>query len=118
MNSRLTLLWYRHFLDTPSNLGGWHVNGFWLVLELFLILNIVLGLVRIVRGPTPADRILAIQLFGTTGVAALLVMGHRMDIPTLRNVALVFALLATLAIVAYTRLAAADAIPPTEESPL
>ena len=77
---------------------------FYAALEWFLILNVVLGMVRLLRGPTSADRMLAIQLFGTTGVGVLLVMAHRLGLPSLRNVALVFGLLATLAIVAYARL--------------
>lgn len=77
---------------------------FFAALEFFLLLNIALGLVRLLRGPTSADRMLAIQLFGTTGVGLLLVMAHRLEMPPLRNVALVFALLATLTIVAYSRL--------------
>jgi multicomponent Na+:H+ antiporter subunit F len=81
----------------------------YLLVELFLVLNILLGLIRIVRGPSPVDRILAVQLFGTTGVALLLIMAHRMEMPTLRNVALVFGLLATLAFVAFARLVGPDA---------
>ena len=79
------------------------MDGFFSGLELFLLLNIILGVVRISRGPTAADRVLAIQLFGTAGVAVLLTMAHRLEMPALRNVALVFALLATLTVVAYTR---------------
>lgn len=88
------------------------MGNVYVILELFLVLTLLLGLVRIVRGPTTADRILAVQLFGTTGVALLLVMAHRMEMPTLRNVALVFSLLATLAIVAFTRLVGV-AVPPS-----
>lgn len=80
----------------------------YLVVELILVLNILLGLVRIVQGPSAVDRVLALQLFGTTGVALLLIMAHRMEMPSLRNVALVFGLLATLAIVAFARLVGPD----------
>lgn len=81
------------------------MNAVFPIIELLLILNILLGMVRIVRGPTPVDRVLAIQMFGTTGVALLLVMAHRMDMAALRNAALIFGLLATLAVVAFVRLA-------------
>lgn len=37
------------------------------------------GLVRIARGPTPADRMLAAQLFGTTGVAVLLLLAQGLE---------------------------------------
>ncbi|MCB1069876.1 MAG: MrpF/PhaF family protein [Kiritimatiellae bacterium] len=90
------------------------MGNVYVILELFLVLNLLLGLVRVVRGPTTADRMLAIQLFGTTGVALLLVMAHRMEMPSLRNVALVFSLLATLAIVAFTRLVGVTVPPATE----
>jgi hypothetical protein len=52
----------------------------WLsALALFLLLNVVAGLVRIARGPTPADRIVAAQLFGTTGVAILLLLAQALE---------------------------------------
>lgn len=75
-----------------------------LALELtaaWLLLTLLLGLVRIWQGPRPADRILAAQLFGTTGVAILLVLATVQNMPSLRDVALVLALLAVLATVAF-----------------
>ena len=41
---------------------------------LFLLFAIVAGLLRILRGPTAADSMLAAQLFGTCGVAILLLL--------------------------------------------
>jgi len=79
------------------------MQEFHLALALFLLLNVIAGLLRIVRGPAPADRMMAAQLFGTTGVAVLLVLAQALDAPDLRNVALVFALLAVLATVAFVR---------------
>lgn len=66
-----------------------------------LVLMIVAGLVRIARGPTFADRLLVTQLFGTTGVAILLLLSDDADHPALRDVALVFALLAPITVVAF-----------------
>ena len=43
-------------------------------LQIFLLLNLLPGLLRIARGPSNTDRLLAIQLSSTTGVALLLVM--------------------------------------------
>lgn len=74
-----------------------------LALALFLLLTVVAGLVRIVRGPTPADRILAAQLFGTTGVAVLLLLAQALQRPALRDVALTFALLAAVTTAAFVR---------------
>lgn len=75
-----------------------------LALELtavWLLLTLMLGLVRIWQGPKPGDRILASQLIGTTGVAILLVLASAQQMPPLRDVALVLALLAVLATVAF-----------------
>jgi multicomponent Na+:H+ antiporter subunit F len=75
----------------------------YLGLALFLLLNLAAGLWRILRGPTAADRMLAAQLFGTTAVAILLLLGQAYDTPALRDVALVFALLAAVTAVAFVR---------------
>ncbi len=61
------------------------------------------GLFRILRGPTPSDRMLAAQLFGTTGVAILLLLAEAGD-AALRDVALVFAALAVVNAVIFVRL--------------
>ncbi|TCJ18423.1 pH regulation protein F [Rubrobacter taiwanensis] len=79
------------------------MSGLYLGVASFLLLTIVVGLIRIVRGPTPADRILAAQLFGTTGVAALLLLAQGVSSPPLRDVALVLALLAAFAAAAFVR---------------
>jgi multicomponent Na+:H+ antiporter subunit F len=69
----------------------------------FLLLNLAAGLWRVMRGPTPADRMLAAQLFGTTAVAVLLLLAQAMAEPALRDIALVFALLAAVAAVAFVQ---------------
>lgn len=74
-----------------------------LALAVFLLLNIGAGLVRVLRGPSAADRMLAAQLFGTTGVAVLLMLAELRGDQLLRDVALVFAMLAALAAVAFVR---------------
>lgn len=70
---------------------------------LFLLLNLAAGLWRVMRGPTAADRMLAAQLFGTTAVAVLLLLAEGMGDPSLRDIALVFALLAAVAAVAFVQ---------------
>jgi multicomponent Na+:H+ antiporter subunit F len=75
-------------------------------LAFFLLLNVFGGLVRVLRGPTAADRMLAAQLFGTTGVAILLLLAEGLGQPALRDVALVFALLAAVAAAVFVRFAA------------
>lgn len=79
------------------------METFYFSIALFLLLNVLLGLVRVLHGPTPADRMLAAQLFGTTGVAILLLLAQGMGISALRDVALVFALLGGLTVVAFVR---------------
>ena len=75
----------------------------YLALALFLLLNLIAGMWRVLRGPTAADRMLAAQLFGTTAVASLLLLAQASGNPHLRDVALVLALLATVAAIAFVR---------------
>jgi multicomponent Na+:H+ antiporter subunit F len=82
------------------------MHAFYVGLAVFLLLNLLGGLVRILRGPTRSDRMLAAQLFGTTGVAMLLVLAEAAAWPALRDVALVFALLAVVNTVVFVRGAA------------
>ena len=72
-------------------------------MALLLLLTLVVGLWRVLRGPTPADRMLAAQLFGTTAVACVLLLAQAYGQPALRDVALVFALLAAVTAVAFVR---------------
>ncbi len=69
-----------------------------------LLLTIVIGLGRVVLGPSRVDRLLAIQLFGTTGTALLLVLAQWQDQPALRDVALLLGLLAAVASAALVQL--------------
>ena len=77
-------------------------------LALFLLLNLVAGMWQVLRGPTAADRMLAAQLFGTTSVAVLLLLAQATDKAALRDVALVFALLAAVTAIAFVRRAWSD----------
>ncbi len=79
------------------------MQALYLALALFLLLNLGAGLWRVLRGPTAADRMLAAQLFGTTAVAMLLLFAEADDNAALRDVALVFALLAAVTAVAFVR---------------
>ena len=75
----------------------------YLILTLFLLLNLTAGMWRVLRGPSAADRMLASQLFGTTAVAMLLLLAQVYGAPALRDVALLFALLAAVTAVAFVR---------------
>ncbi|MGM8898404.1 MULTISPECIES: monovalent cation/H+ antiporter complex subunit F [unclassified Psychrobacter] len=79
------------------------MQSLYLALALFLLLNLSAGIWRVLRGPTAADRMLAVQLFGTTAVAVLLLLAEASSSAALRDVALVFALLAAVTAVAFVR---------------
>jgi len=79
------------------------MTTFFLAVAFFLVANVAAGLVRVIRGPTQADRVVAAQLFGTTGVAILLVLSVAADARPLRDVALIFALLAVVISVAFVK---------------
>jgi multicomponent Na+:H+ antiporter subunit F len=66
------------------------------------MLTLLLGLVRVLRGPSLADRIMAGQLLGTTGVGLLLLLAPVLGLPALVDVAIVLALLAVVAVAALT----------------
>ena len=72
----------------------------------FLLLNLAAGLVRAYRGPTASDRISAVLLFGSTMVAVLLVLvlAQLQAAPALRDVALLFVMLAAVLSVAFVGL--------------
>ena len=79
------------------------MESFFLCIALLLMLNLLAGLFRVFLGPTPADRMLAAQLFGTTGAAVFLLLAEAYDRPPVRDVALVLAILSVLAMVAFVR---------------
>lgn len=79
------------------------VDELLLALAFFLLANLVVGLAVVGRAHAPELRMLAAQLFGTTSVAILLVLGDALATPAARDVALVFALLAAVAAIAYGR---------------
>jgi multicomponent Na+:H+ antiporter subunit F len=92
------------------------MTAFYLGFSTFLLVTLAGGLVRIVRGPTRSDRLLAAQLFGTTGTAILLVLAEATASPGLRDVALVFAVLAAFNAVVLVRGEGASAPPEGDRS--
>jgi multicomponent Na+:H+ antiporter subunit F len=73
-----------------------------------LLLTLGAGMVRALRGPSLADRMLAVQLLGTGGVGLLLLLSALLQTPALVEVALVLALLAAVAAAAITRRGVGD----------
>ncbi|MBU0480382.1 MAG: multiple resistance and pH regulation protein F [Proteobacteria bacterium] len=79
------------------------MTDFYVGVALILLLTVVAGLIRVLRGPTAADRMMAAQLFGTCGVAILLLLTRGSGQLIFEDVALVFALLGALSTVAFVR---------------
>jgi len=67
----------------------------------FILATDALGLVRILYGPAWADRMMAAQLLGTGGVAALLLLAIATNTPSIVDVALLLALLGAFASAAF-----------------
>ena len=69
----------------------------------FVMATVALALVRILRRPAAAERIMAAQLLGTGGIAALLLLARATEVPAAVDVALVLALLAAFVSVAFVK---------------
>ena len=72
----------------------------------FVLATVAVGLVRILRGPGDADRIMAAQLLGTGGIAALLLLADATGVPGAVDVALILAVLAAFVSIAFVKGAA------------
>jgi multicomponent Na+:H+ antiporter subunit F len=74
---------------------------FLLAAAAFALAMVALGLLRLLGGPTEADRMMAAQLLGTGGSATLLLVAVATSAPAVVDVALVLALLAAFASAAF-----------------
>lgn len=81
------------------------MKTFCLAMALILLLLMAVGLRRVFAGPTSADRLLAVQLFGTMGVAIALLLGRAQASAAFMDLALTFALLSIVFTAAFTRFA-------------
>ncbi len=77
------------------------MDNVYALVAIFLMLNMLTGLFRIYAGPTPADRLLAAQLLGTTGTAVLLVFSAWFGQRALIDAAMIFAVLAAVTLIAF-----------------
>jgi multicomponent Na+:H+ antiporter subunit F len=77
------------------------MNDFLLAAAGLVLLTVVTGLVRVLYGPAEVDRMMAVQLLGTGGVAALLLAASATGVAGVENVALGLALLSSFASVAF-----------------
>ena len=80
----------------------------------FVLAMVALGLVRILRGPGDAERMMAAQLLGTGGIATLLLLGAATGESAVADVSLTLALLAAFASIAFVK-AASPAAPDEDE---
>ena len=69
----------------------------------FVLTMVALGLVVILRRPAEVDHMMAAQLLGTGGVAILLLLAAATETPPIVDVALLLALFAAFAAVAFVR---------------
>jgi multicomponent Na+:H+ antiporter subunit F len=79
------------------------MTEFLLAASALVLAMVALGLVRVLRGPDNADRMMAAQLLGTGGIAALLLLGTAAGEAATADVALTLALLATFAAIAFVK---------------
>jgi multicomponent Na+:H+ antiporter subunit F len=77
------------------------VTTLYLGASIVLLITVMLGLWHVFRQPRRADSLLAVLLFGSTGVALVLVLGQALGLERAVDVALVFALLAAVLGVAF-----------------
>jgi len=79
------------------------MNEFFIGAASFVVAMVVLGLVRVLRGPTDADRLMAVALLGTGGITALLLNATAFGDTAAVDVALMLALLAAFAAIAFVK---------------
>ena len=94
-DTRLSLPRRRPARGIATGRGGSGADdGHWVMTEFltaslgFILAMLALGLVRILRGPGNADRMMAAQLIGTGGIAGLLLLGTVTAVPAAIDVAL------------------------------
>ena len=68
----------------------------------FVLLVVAVGLIRILRGPGDAERMMAAQLLGSGGIAALLLSASN-GATAVTDVALILALLAAFASIMFVK---------------
>ncbi|GMU91867.1 MAG: hypothetical protein AMXMBFR4_09250 [Candidatus Hydrogenedentota bacterium] len=72
-------------------------------LSITLFAGFLLGLIRVVMGPTAMDSMMAAQLTSTVGAAFLVLLSAALGMPALVDVALVLVLLSAVAVMAFVR---------------
>jgi multicomponent Na+:H+ antiporter subunit F len=83
-------------------------------LTVVLIVTLFVGVWRVQRGPTAADRMLSALLIGSTAVATLLLLAQLQQEPALRVAALLVVMLAAIVSIAYAAIAQTPGAPTPE----
>lgn len=91
------------------------MTTFFLAAAGFILAMTALALLRVLRGPGDADRVMVVQLLGTGGIAVLLLQGVATGVAAVVDVALTMALLAAFATVAFVQSAGAPPDDPAED---
>ncbi|MDX1466664.1 MAG: monovalent cation/H+ antiporter complex subunit F [Halomonas sp.] len=68
-----------------------------------MVLALCLAFVRLFRGPSMADRVVALELFSSILVGTIGVVAIATDVPSLLDVAIVMALMAFMATIGFAR---------------
>ena len=68
-----------------------------------ILFSMVLALIRAIQGPTVFDRILAVNMFGTMTVLFIGIVGYMSNRPDFLDIALVYALMNFISIIAVLR---------------
>jgi len=76
---------------------------------MFVLAMVAIGLLCILRGPNDADRMMGAQLFGSGGIAALLLFESASGLKSVIDVAMTLAVLAAFASVAFVKAGTDDA---------
>lgn len=76
---------------------------FLLAASIFILATVAVGLIRVLRGPGNAERMMAAQLIGSGGIASLLTAGTATGVSAATDLALTLALLATFASIAFVK---------------
>lgn len=81
------------------------MNNLHLLAAFILMATVTAGLLKVLLLPNRLEKLLALQLLGTTTVAVMLLISHGLSIPGLRDLALITGLLAAIIAVAFVRYA-------------
>lgn len=82
---------------------GWLATGAPVLVGLMLLAGIVLALGRLVRGPSLPDRVVAFDLLAILAIGVLSLAAWRLGVEAVLDAALLLALVAFVATVAFSR---------------